>query len=110
MIIKLIIIDDRLTDRGIADSVVDHSIHWHRHRVLGQHLDIDNDHDQLIQNNDLLFILISPLVVELPGWLSSDLPFDKIQCRARQRIFLKKFFFRIFGWEEVWSLEWKYYL
>ena len=38
MIIKLIIIDDRLTDRGIADSVVDHSIHWHRHRVLGQHL------------------------------------------------------------------------
>ena len=38
MIIKLIIIDDRLTDRGIADSVVDHRIHRHRHRVLGQHL------------------------------------------------------------------------
>ena len=26
------------THRGIADSVVDHRVHRHRHRVLGQHL------------------------------------------------------------------------
>ena len=28
------------TDGGIADSVVDHSVHRHSHAVLGQHLQI----------------------------------------------------------------------
>ena len=69
--------------RGIGDSVVDHCVHGHRDRVLGEHL---QHLDQQLQGDHCI-----PLVVEPPGLWCEDQPSDKTLYMAEQRICLKVF-------------------